>query len=149
MKMKQVRWLVGCHLLFMGLLHIPHLPVDIQSEPASYRAFQSKPIQFSSDGHHALHEVASPRHELLDTTTCSLFLLGTSIHVLRPKPAKPAAGSVLHTRPPPLNMCHHRPRPASPPSLCKLRLTRTSAILTWSIWSLPCNVILIHICKQV
>jgi hypothetical protein len=78
--------------------------------------------------------------------TCRPFLLGTSARVLRPKsvnpspmvlrlkPLNPLASSVLHTRPPPLDTCHRRPRPAghqvlwAPLNLHVLRLDSVNKI---------------------
>ena len=63
---------------------------------------------------------------------------------VRPKPVKSATNdfeaqtikpaqvvySIVYTRSSPLDTCHRRPRPASPPSLPEPRSTRTSAVLT-------------------
>jgi hypothetical protein len=54
--------------------------------------------------------------------------------VLRSKPPNPLASSVLHTRPPPLDMCHRRPRPAdrqvlwAPLNLHVLRLDSVNTV---------------------
>ena len=102
----------------------------------------------SSDDHRAFSPVASLRRELPDAATCRPSLLGTSARVLRPKPVnrpsdgfevqtiKPSASSVLHTRPPPSDACHRRPRPAGPPSPPEPRSTHASAVLTRSTPSL-------------
>jgi hypothetical protein len=75
-------------------------------------------VSSSSDGHRASSLVASPRRELPDVAMCRPFLLGTSarvlrlkpvnppLMVLRPKPSNRSASSVLHTRPPPFDVCH-------------------------------------------
>jgi hypothetical protein len=57
----------------------------------------------SSDGHRALHEIASPRRELLDAATCCPFLLKTFVRILRPKPVNP---SLMVLRPKPPNPAH-------------------------------------------
>jgi len=75
---------------------------------------------------------------------CRLFRLRTSARVLRLKPAKPAASSVLHTLPLLLDTCHRRPRrPARQVLLSLARLA--SAVLTWSTWSLPCTLALVDV----
>ena len=136
----------GCHLLFMGLLHIPHLSLNIL-ERTSQAQGHSSPTRhsFPSSGHRAPHEVASPRCELLDAATCRPFLLRTSTRVLRSKAAKPASSSVLHMRPPLLDMCHHHPRPTGPPCIPEPHSTRTSAILTQSTQSLSCSLALVDV----
>jgi hypothetical protein len=108
-----------------GLLHNPSFaPGYNWVKPLSPRALWSNPVSSSSDGHHASSSIASPQHKLPDAAMCHPFLLGTSVRVLRlkpvnpppmvsrPKPPNPLASSVLHTRPPPLDMCHRRSRPA-------------------------------------
>jgi len=83
--MEEVRWVGGCHLLFIGLLHISHLPQG-HSSPTWNNLYPMAT---------ALHEVALLRYNLLDAATCRPFLFRTSTRVLRPKPTKPAASSVL------------------------------------------------------
>ena len=85
------------------------------------------------------------RRKLLNASTCRLFLLGTFARVLRLKPTNPTVSSVLHTCPSSLDMCHCRPRSVGPPRLPKPRLNRTSIVLTWSTWSLPCTLALVDV----
>jgi len=68
----------------------------------------------------------------------------TSTRVLRPKPAKPAASSVLHT------LSHHSTRVTTildrPALQVLLSLAQlTSAVLTWSTRSLPCTLALVDV----
>jgi hypothetical protein len=118
----------GQPLCYLGLLHSPFALGYIGVNQLATGTFWSNSRYSSSDGHRALHEIASSRRELLDAAMCRPFLLGASAQVLRPKPVNPPlmvlrpkppnslAISVLHTRPPPLDTCHCRPRPAGTPS---------------------------------
>jgi hypothetical protein len=64
--------------------------------------------------------------------------------VLRPKLPNPLTSSVLHTRPPPRRVSppSSTGRPPSPP---ESRSTRTSAVLTRSIWSLSYTLALVDV----
>jgi hypothetical protein len=122
---KEVREMWAPSSYLTGLLHNPSfVPEYNWVEPLSLRALWSNPMSSSSDSHRAFSSVSSPRRKVPDAVTCSPFLLGTSARVLRPKPVNPPpmvlkpkppnplGSSVLHTRPPPLDTGHHRPRPA-------------------------------------
>jgi hypothetical protein len=125
MQKEEVREIGAPSSYLTGLLHNPSFaPRYNWVKPLRLRALWSNPVSSSSDGHHACSSVALPRRELPDAATCRSFLLGTSVRVLRPKPVNlppmvlrpkppnPLSSSVLHTHPPPLDMCHHCPRPA-------------------------------------
>ena len=95
------------------------------------------PTIFQSIGRpHFLHIFASHRCNLCDSATCR----PVPPRKLRPdfeaQTRKPSAGSVLHTRSPPSDACHRRPRPAGPPSPPEPRSTHASAVLTRSTPSL-------------
>jgi hypothetical protein len=78
MKMGEVDRLGAAPSLIRAITHSPFAPRYFGVNQLATGVFRSNSMYSSSDGHHALHEIASPRRELLDAATCGPFLLGTS-----------------------------------------------------------------------
>jgi hypothetical protein len=101
--MEELREMEAPSFYLTGLLRNPSFtPRYNLVKPLSPKALWSNLVSSSSDGHNASSSVASPRRELPDAVTCRLFLLGTSVWVLRPKPVNPPpnllASSVVHSQ---------------------------------------------------